>query len=124
MKKEEIKEHMCTVPQVIEGGLIQRGVLGGQRCINRTLSGKIRKKWFNKMYTYTYINHEEFRRVPTSFRFFSVCRVMEPGLSRGPGVEVERVVPEVWYSSRSGSRSGEGVAVLRSLDDRSHSERG
>ena len=43
---------------------------------------------------------------------------MEPGLLRGPGVEVERAVPEVWCSSRSGSRSGEGVAVLRSLDDR------
>ena len=34
---------------------------------------------------------------------------MEPGLSRGPGVEVERAVLEVWYSSRSGSRSGKGV---------------
>ena len=40
---------------------------------------------------------------------------MEPGLSRGPGVEVERVVPEVWYSSRMvGSRSGEVVAELKS----------
>ena len=48
---------------------------------------------------------------------------MEPGLSRGPGVEVERVVPEVWCSSRSGSRSGEGVAVLRCLDDHPHSGR-
>ena len=48
---------------------------------------------------------------------------MDPGLSRGPGVEVERAVPEVWCSSRSGSRSGEGVAVLRSLDDRLHSGR-
>ena len=46
---------------------------------------------------------------------------MEPGLSRGPGVGVKRAVPEVWCSSRSGSRSGEGVAVLRSLDDRLHS---
>ena len=24
---------------------------------------------------------------------------MEPGLSRGPGVGVERAAPEVWYSS-------------------------
>ena len=48
---------------------------------------------------------------------------MEPDLSRGPGVEVERAVPEVWCPSRSGSRSGEGVAVLRSLDDRLHSGR-
>ena len=40
---------------------------------------------------------------------------MEPGLSRGPGAEVERVVPEVWYSSRMvGSRSGEVVAELKS----------
>ena len=40
---------------------------------------------------------------------------MEPGLSRGPGVEVEMVVPEVWYSSRMvGSRSGEVVAELKS----------
>ena len=40
---------------------------------------------------------------------------MEPGLSRGPGVEVVRVVPEVWYSSRMvGSRSGEVVAELKS----------
>ena len=40
---------------------------------------------------------------------------VEPGLSRGPGVEVERVVPEVWYSSRMiGSRSGEVVAELKS----------
>ena len=39
---------------------------------------------------------------------------MEPGLSRGPGVEVERAVPEVWRSSRSGNRSGEGVAELES----------
>ena len=40
---------------------------------------------------------------------------MEPGLSRGPGVEVERVVLEVWYSSRMvGSRSGEVVAELKS----------
>ena len=39
---------------------------------------------------------------------------MEPGLSRGPGVEEERAVSEVWYSSRSGSRSGEGVAELKS----------
>ena len=53
-----------------------------------------------------------------------VVTTVEPGLSRGPGVEVESVVPEVWYSSRSGSRSGEGVAVLRSRDDRSQSERG
>ena len=39
---------------------------------------------------------------------------MDPGLSRGPGVEVERAVPEVWCSSRSGSRSGEGVTELKS----------
>ena len=39
---------------------------------------------------------------------------MEPGLSRGPAVEEERAVPEVWYSSRGGSRSGEGVAELKS----------
>ena len=53
----------------------------------------------------------------------TVVTTMEPGLLRGPGVEAERAVPEVWYSSRSGSRSGEGVAVLRSLDDRPHSGR-
>ena len=39
---------------------------------------------------------------------------VEHGRSRGPGVEVERAVPEVWCSSRSGSRSGEGVAELKS----------
>ena len=40
---------------------------------------------------------------------------MEPGLSRGPGVEEEREGgPGVWYSSQSGSRSGEGVAELES----------
>ena len=39
---------------------------------------------------------------------------MEPGLSRGPGVEVERAVPDVWCSSRIGSRSGEGVTELKS----------
>ena len=43
----------------------------------------------------------------------TVVTTMEPGLSRGPGVEVKRVVPEVWYSSQSGSRSGEGVAELK-----------
>ena len=48
------------------------------------------------------------------FSSFSKHVSMEPGLSRGPGVEVERVVPEVWYSSRSGGRSGEGVAELKS----------
>ena len=41
--------------------------------------------------------------------------IMESGLSRGPGVEVERVVPEVWYSSwMLGGRSGEVVAELKS----------
>ena len=45
----------------------------------------------------------------------TVVTTMEPGLSRGPGVEVVRVVPEVWYSSRMvGSRSGEVVAELKS----------
>ena len=48
---------------------------------------------------------------------------MEPGLSRGPGVEVERAAPEFWCSSRSGSRSGGGGAVLRFLDNRLHSGR-
>ena len=48
----------------------------------------------------------------------TVVTTMEAGLSRGPGVEVERAVPEVWCSLRSGNRSAEGVAVLRSLDDR------
>ena len=39
----------------------------------------------------------------------------------GPGVEEERAVPEVLYSPRIWRRSGEGVTVLRSLDDRLHS---
>ena len=46
--------------------------------------------------------------------FVLVALAMGPGLSRGPGVEVERAVPEVWCSSRSASRSGEGVAELKS----------
>ena len=40
-----------------------------------------------------------------------------------PGVEVERAVSEALYSSRSWRRSGEGVAVLRCLNDRFHSGR-
>ena len=56
---------------------------------------------------------------------------MELGLSRGPGVEVDGeggpgglVLVAEWKSKRRGrrraewSRSGEGIAVLRSLDDR------
>ena len=39
---------------------------------------------------------------------------MEPGLSRSPGVAVERAVPEAWCSSQIGSRSGERVAELKS----------
>ena len=39
---------------------------------------------------------------------------MEPDRSRGPGVGLERAAPEVWYSSRSWRRSGEGVAELKS----------
>ena len=55
---------------------------------------------------------------------------MEPGLSGIQMSKVEGAVPEVLYSSRSWRRSGEGVeelkskregvAVLRSLDDRLH----
>ena len=43
----------------------------------------------------------------------TVVTTMEPGLSRGLGVEVERAVPEVWCSSRIGSRSRVGVAKLK-----------
>ena len=54
-------------------------------------------------------------RVLYRFVVPTVVTTMEPGLSRGPGVEVDRVVPEVWYSSRMvGSRSGEVVAELKS----------
>ena len=59
----------------------------------------------------------------TGFVVPTVVTTMEPGLSRSLGVEVERAVPEVWCSSQSGSQSGEGVTVLRSLDDRPHSGR-
>ena len=48
---------------------------------------------------------------------------MEPGLSRGPGVEVVRVVPGVWYSSRMvGSRSGEAFrsSCIRTRGFESH----
>ena len=43
----------------------------------------------------------------------TVVTTRESGLSRGPCVEVERAVSEVWYSSRSGRRSGEVVAELK-----------
>ena len=57
-----------------------------------------------------------FRRHRFYIRFVdpAVFTTMEPGPSRGPGVEVERAVPEVWCSSRRGSQSGEGVADLKS----------
>ena len=54
------------------------------------------------------------RRAEVGFVYPTVVTTMEPGLSRGPGVEVERPVPETCCSSRSGSRSGEGVAGLKS----------
>ena len=44
----------------------------------------------------------------------AVVTTMEPGLSRDPGVGVERAATVVSYSSRTWRRSGEGVVELKS----------